>query len=134
MVTLYLENSDYQKKKAAKTPLMQKTSAHTPKARVSQPSNTSIPDSDPKSNSFDKNSSKNAEPHPPQAVTLPQQGRQGGRSALAHDKKANAIDVKSLKAKIVETGIDPKGIVELAASISSKIGKQKGRAVLLCLL
>ena len=37
---------------------MQKTSAHTPEARVSQPSAVSIPDSEGKSNSFDENSSK----------------------------------------------------------------------------
>ena len=48
----------------------------------------SISDSAEKSNSFDKNSSKTGEPHPPQAVPLPHAGgRQGGRMALT--KKDN---------------------------------------------
>ena len=58
LVTLYLNSADYQKKKAAETPLMQKTSAHTPEARVSQPSAVSIHDSARKSNSFGKKTSK----------------------------------------------------------------------------
>lgn len=41
--SLYLNTADYQKKKAAKTLLMQNTSAHTPEARVGQPSVDSIP-------------------------------------------------------------------------------------------
>lgn len=40
--SLYLNTVDYQKKKAAETLLMQNTSAHTPEARVGQPSANSI--------------------------------------------------------------------------------------------
>ena len=58
MVTLYLDNADYKKKKAAKAPLMQKTSAHTPEARVSQPSSTNISQNSQNSNAFDKKSAK----------------------------------------------------------------------------
>ena len=58
MVTLYMNNADYQKKKVAETPPMQKTSANTPEARVSQPSNNSITDSSEKVNSETKFSYK----------------------------------------------------------------------------
>ena len=56
--TLYLDSAAYQKKKAAETPPMQKTSAHTPEARVGQPSNNNITDSAEKVNSETKFSYK----------------------------------------------------------------------------
>ena len=52
--TLYLNRADYQKKRSAETLLMQKTSAHTPKARVGQTSNEIIPQTSEKVNTFEE--------------------------------------------------------------------------------
>ena len=57
--TLYMESADYVKKKSAKTPLMSKTSAHTPEVRVGRTSNDIISEKTQKDNSFDENNSKN---------------------------------------------------------------------------
>ena len=42
MQTMYMDSASYQKKKSAKTPLVQNTPAHTPKARVSQTSDINV--------------------------------------------------------------------------------------------
>ena len=45
--TLFMNSASYQKKKAAKTPLVHNTPAHTPKAWVSQPSKKTVPQHKP---------------------------------------------------------------------------------------
>lgn len=55
--SLYMDSGDYQKKKDAKTLLMQNASAHTSKTQVGQPSTTKIPQNPPVVNTSDENSS-----------------------------------------------------------------------------
>ena len=54
--SLYMDSAEYQKKKSARTLLMQNAPAYTPEVQVSQTSNNSIPENPENVNTNERNS------------------------------------------------------------------------------
>ena len=129
--TLYLESSDYQKKKAAKTLPMQNANGNTSKTQAGQPSTTNISQNFQNSNTSDKNSSKNVDSGVRSAINVDLEAEK----TLAKTPEALDSLTKSQAISLIKRGVEGDDLLnaaDLAEEIKSVGGEitKDGNAVL----